>query len=90
MKSFTLGALAVIRWPWLHLALAAALVVPWICYALAGYVEADAQFQLAAGGQRWIRPSDDVLPLSAILAFVVLLLIGLAVDQFRRRRATGR
>lgn len=82
--------LAIIRWPWLHLALAAALVVPWICYALAGYVEADSRFQPVVGGQRWIAPSDDVLPLSAIVAFVALLLIGLAVDQFRRRRAAGR
>lgn len=82
--------LAVIRWPWLHLALAAALVVPWICYALAGYVEADAQMQAAAYSRRWMEPSADVLPLSAIVAFVVLLLIGLAVDQFRQRRAAGR
>lgn len=77
--------ISLLRWPWWPVAGAAALTVPWLCYAAAGYIEAAAQFQFAGAGQQWMQPSAAVLPISAIVAFVATLLVGLAVDRFRAR-----
>ena len=77
---------ALIRWPWWPAAVAASIVLPWIVYAVAGYIEADAQFQLAAGALHWMTPSPDVLPVAGLVAFVAVILIGLAADRFRARR----
>ena len=81
--------ISLFRWPWLRVAAAACLVVPWICYALAGYIEADREFQFAAGGVRWSQPGADVFPLSALITFAAVVFIGLAVDAFHDRRRRG-
>lgn len=80
------SVLSLLRWPWLRLAIAVSLVAPWIAYSLAGYIQADSQIQSFAGGVRWMRPRSDVLPIATIVAFFVIVLVGLTADAFRSRR----
>jgi hypothetical protein len=82
MKSFLR---AILDWPWLYLATACALVVPWFSYAIAGYIEADSQFQMAVGTQHWMQPNSDLLPISAAITFVTVMMVGAAADRFKKR-----
>lgn len=64
---------------------AAALVMPWLCYAAAGFIAAAAELSFPQATRHWISPSSDVIPFSALLSFIVMILIGLGVDRLRRR-----
>lgn len=74
-----------LRWPWLYLAGAAALVMPWLCYAVAGFIAAAAELNFPQANRHWISPSSDVIPFSAIISFIACILFGLGADRLRRK-----